>query len=73
MNILLVTNNLYPTGGDWTYVNSVAQLYKSHGHNVFLFGQKNERNIDKTYESYYVSGVTEENKKRMLWFLCKGD
>lgn len=57
MNILLVTNNLYATGGDWTYIKSISDLYKSKGHNVFLFGLKKELNLDKTYQEYYVSFV----------------
>lgn len=71
MNILLVTNNLYPTGGDWTYVNSVAQLYRSRGHNVYLFGKRNDRNIDKTYESYYVNGITDDDVKNKVVLFYK--
>lgn len=71
MNILLVTNNLYPTGGDWTYVSSVAKLYQSHGHNVLLFGKQNEKNCDHKYDSYYVRGITQDDKKNKLLFFIK--
>ncbi len=74
MNILLVTNNLYPTGGDWTYVDSVAQLYRKHGHNVFLWGRKNEKNVDKTYEDYYVTPLNLQKRNKLLsaFALLKG-
>lgn len=61
MRILFVTNHLYPTGGDWTYVNSAVELYRSYGHEVYLFGKKDKRNLDQSYESYYVEGVTEND------------
>ena len=54
MNILLITNNLYPTGGDWTYVTSVADIYQKHGHRVFLWGQKNEKNVYHENEEFFV-------------------
>ena len=57
MNILLVTNNLYATGGDWTYVKQVFDLYKTHGHKVFLFGLRMEQNLDKTYQDFYVPTI----------------
>lgn len=66
MNILLVTNNLYPTGGDWTYVDSVAKIYKQHGHNVFLWGRKNEKNVVKTYENYYVDTLDLNNRNKLV-------
>lgn len=66
MKILLVTNHLYPTGGDWTYVSSVAKLYRSYGHEVYLFGKKDNRNLDQTYESFYVEGITEYDKRNKL-------
>lgn len=54
MNILLITNNLYPTGGDWTYITSVAEIYESHGHTVYMWGQANERNVYHKNEEYFV-------------------
>lgn len=65
MNILLVTNNLYPTGGDWTYVDNVAKLYKQHGHTVYFFGQKNEKNLDHSLDKYYVSPVNTKEKNKI--------
>lgn len=55
MNILLITNNLYPTGGDWTYVNSVANIYKQRGHKVYLWGQANDKNVYHENEEFFVS------------------
>jgi glycosyltransferase involved in cell wall biosynthesis len=67
MNILLVTNNLYATGGDWTYVKQVYDLYRSYGHKVYFFGLKNDENLDKNYQDYYVSYVDlHEAKKNKL-------
>lgn len=66
MKILLVTNHLYPTGGDWTYVSSVLNLYRSYGHEVYLFGKKDKRNKDQSYESYYVEGVTNRDMRNKL-------
>ena len=66
MNILLVTNNLYPTGGDWTYVDSVAKLYKQRGHKVYLWGRKNEKNIDKSFEDYYVEALDLTSRNKIL-------
>lgn len=66
MNILLVTNNLYPTGGDWTYVDSVAKLYREKGHNVYLWGRKNEKNIDKTYEDYNVEALDLSGRNKLF-------
>lgn len=66
MRILFVTNHLFSTGGDWTYVNSAVELYRSFGHQVLLFGLKDERNIDQTLASYYVNGITKSDKRNKI-------
>ena len=54
MNILLVLNNLYATGGDWSYVKQVYDLYTRHGHKAYFFGQKQKESIVREHEDYYV-------------------
>lgn len=63
MNILLITNNLYPTGGDWTYVKSIADIYQKHGHKVFLWGQKNEKNTYHENEEFFVENVNAQDSR----------
>ncbi len=38
LRILLVNSHLVPRGGDWTYVRTVEELLKRHGHEVILYG-----------------------------------
>lgn len=66
MNILLITNNLYPTGGDWTYVDSISKLYKQHGHNVYLWGQYNDKNIYHDHEEFFVGYLDREGSRNKL-------
>lgn len=57
MNILLISNSLFPSGGDWTYIENVAKIYKQHGHNVYMWGLKNSKNKDNTYQEYYPTAL----------------
>lgn len=63
MNILLITNNLYPSGGDWTYVKSIADIYQKQGHKVFLWGQKNEKNTYHENEEFFVENVNAQDSR----------
>ena len=47
----------YSTGGDWTYVKGVCDLYKSKGDNVIPFSVKNAKNIPNDYEKYFLEEV----------------
>lgn len=54
MNILLVLNNLYPTGGDWAYVKQVYDLLVRHGHKAYYFGLKQKEAIISENQEYLV-------------------
>lgn len=47
----------YPSGGDWTYIKSISDLYEAHGHNIIPFSLKNERNFSTTFEKYFVNKI----------------
>lgn len=47
----------YQTGGDWTYVNGVNQLYESKGHQIIPFSVKNENNVPTPFDKYFLDPV----------------
>src|SRR6187402_8219 len=57
MNILVVNWTWYPSGGDWTYVENVTNLYKQHGHNVIPFSMKDDRNYPSAYADYFIENI----------------
>ncbi len=57
MNILLANWTWYPSGGDWTYIESINKLYESHGHNIIPFSVHNENNFPTPYEKYFLNGI----------------
>ena len=57
MNILMAHWAWYSTGGDWTYVKGVCDLYESKGDNVIPFSVKNAKNIPNDYEKYFLEEV----------------
>lgn len=57
MNILVVNWTWYPSGGDWTYVENVVNLYKQKGHNVIPFSMKDERNFKTPYSEYFIENI----------------
>jgi glycosyltransferase involved in cell wall biosynthesis len=57
MNILIVNATWYPSGGDWTYVNSITQLYEKHGHTIIPFAMKNEKNLPSKFEKYFIDKI----------------
>lgn len=64
MNILLITNNLYPTGGDWTYIKSIADLYESKGHTVYMWGMSNDKNVYHKNEEYFVGHINRQASRK---------
>jgi glycosyltransferase involved in cell wall biosynthesis len=54
MNVLVVNWSWYPSGGDWTYVENLIQLYEMNGFNVIPFSTKNEKNIPSKFPDYFV-------------------
>ncbi|MCC8423962.1 glycosyltransferase family 4 protein [Mucilaginibacter sp. UR6-11] len=57
MNILVVNWTWYPSGGDWTYVENVVNLYRQKGHNVIPFSMKDERNFQTPYAGYFIENI----------------
>lgn len=57
MNILVVNWTWYPSGGDWTYVESVVDLYTKNGHTVIPFSMKDERNFPTYYSKYFIENI----------------
>jgi len=57
MNILVANWTWYPSGGDWTYVDSICKLYESKGHNIIPFSVHNEKNFSTKYEKYFLDGI----------------
>ncbi len=54
MNILLVNWTWFPSGGDWTYIENLASLYKRKGHQVIPFAMQNEQNYPTEYSKYFI-------------------
>ncbi|HEY8928017.1 MAG TPA: glycosyltransferase family 4 protein [Mucilaginibacter sp.] len=57
MNILVVNWAWYPTGGDWTYVENVVNMYNQKGHHVVPFSMKDERNLPTPYSEYFIENI----------------
>jgi len=57
MNILMAHWAWYPSGGDWTYIDSVCKVYESHGHAIIPFAMHHERNIPSKYEKYFINKI----------------
>lgn len=57
MNILVVNWAWYPTGGDWTYVENVVNIYRQQGHKVIPFSMKDERNLPTPYTEYFIENI----------------
>jgi len=57
MNILVVNWTWYPSGGDWTYVENVIDLYVRNGHKVIPFSMKDERNFPSDYAGYFIENI----------------
>jgi glycosyltransferase involved in cell wall biosynthesis len=57
MNILMVNWSWYPTGGDWTYIDSVKKIYEAAGHKIIPFSMQNSSNIPNDYESYFIKNI----------------
>ncbi|MEO6979060.1 MAG: hypothetical protein ABI113_11800, partial [Mucilaginibacter sp.] len=57
MNILVVNWAWYPTGGDWTYVENVVNIYQQQGHHVVPFSMKDDRNLPSEYNKYFIENI----------------
>jgi hypothetical protein len=45
MNILMANATWYPSGGDWTYIDSIVKIYESKGHTIIPFAMSDNRNF----------------------------
>lgn len=57
MNILVANWSWYPSGGDWTYVESVVKLYEEKGHTIIPFSMKDDRNFQTPYDDYFIENI----------------
>ncbi|MDB5086242.1 MAG: hypothetical protein JWR09_236, partial [Mucilaginibacter sp.] len=57
MNILVVNWSWYPSGGDWTYVENVVNIYQQKGHHVIPFSMKDDRNFPSSYSDYFIENI----------------
>jgi len=57
MNILIANWTWFPSGGDWTYIDSICKLYESRGHQVIPFSVKNEKNFVTSYDKYFLNSI----------------
>ncbi|MDB5159535.1 MAG: hypothetical protein JWR50_4242 [Mucilaginibacter sp.] len=57
MNILVVNWTWYPSGGDWTYVENVVDLYQKKGYRVIPFSMKDDRNFPSPYSDYFIENI----------------
>jgi glycosyltransferase involved in cell wall biosynthesis len=61
---ILVCNKFYfRHGGQESYLLSLAEMQEKHGHQVFPFSMKHERNVATEYQDFFVSNVETENLK----------
>lgn len=57
MNILVVNWAWYPSGGDWTYVENLVNIYQQKGHRIVPFSMKDERNYPTPYSDYFIENI----------------
>src|SRR3972149_6378577 len=68
MNILLANWTWYPSGGDWTAVESLVKLYQQKGHKIIPFSMKDGRNYPTPYEKYFVEHIDYKELNRRKSF-----
>jgi len=68
LNILLANASWYPSGGDWTYVNSIKNIYENNGHNIIPFAMMNNNNFPTQYDKWFIKHVDykELNKNKSI-------
>jgi glycosyltransferase involved in cell wall biosynthesis len=68
MNILMANWTWYPSGGDWTYVDSICNIYRTKGHSIIPFSMKDERNYPHPYSKFFIDHIDykAENEKKSL-------
>ena len=68
MNILIATANWYPSGGDWTYIDSICKIYELNGHTIIPFAMKDSRNFKTNFDKYFINNINynDLNKNKSL-------
>ncbi len=68
MNILIANWAWYPSGGDWTYIKTVSEIYEELGHHVVPFSMKDSRNLLSEYSEYFIENINykELNQNRSI-------
>jgi glycosyltransferase involved in cell wall biosynthesis len=68
MNILIANWAWYPSGGDWTYIETISHLYRSRGHQVIPFSMKDDRNLPTEYSDFFIENINyrEINAKKNI-------
>lgn len=57
----MVNRYAYPRYGSETYFLDLCQLLREKGHKVIIFTTKDERNVDKEYEDYFINKIDVDN------------
>lgn len=63
MKILLANKFYYPRGGDCIYTIELEKLLIKHGHEVAIFTQKFDENLENSFSKYWPSKVDYSTKK----------
>ena len=59
----------FPSGGDWTYLNSICKTYEINGHNIIPFAMKDSRNFYSNFGKYFLENINyEELNKNKNFF-----
>jgi glycosyltransferase involved in cell wall biosynthesis len=68
LNILIATANWYPSGGDWTYIDSICKIYELNGHTIIPFAMKDGRNFKTDFDKYFINNINynDLNKNKSL-------
>lgn len=54
MKVLVVNWAWYPTGGDWTYIENLSNLYEQNGFEIIPFSTENPNNVKTKYPDNFV-------------------
>ena len=57
MKILLVNKFLYPSGGDYTYLKSLASLLSEKKHEIIYWGMKDSKNEIIENQDFFVDNI----------------
>ncbi|MDD4601003.1 MAG: glycosyltransferase family 4 protein [Negativicutes bacterium] len=53
----MVNWSWYPSGGDWSYIKSICDLYEKKNHHIIPFSVKNEKNYPTPYTRYFLNSI----------------